>query len=87
MTIGIVGGDILLIGLQWMFYIARHERIRVLFEGVQAGTGAEVNLIAAILRAGIIGWVFNHPAADCPVFKFNRLIILIAIQIYFPFGL
>ena len=49
--------------LEGMLHLARHERIRILFEDAQTGAGAKVNSLAAIQRAGIIGRVSEFASA------------------------
>ena len=55
--------------LEGMFHLARHERIGILFEDTQAGTGAEIDLLAAIHNAGIICWVFKVTSAGSFIFR------------------
>lgn len=52
-----------------MFHIARHERVGILFEDAQAGAGAEVDALAAIVRAGMARGVFDGPPAGGLVFR------------------
>lgn len=57
-----------LIFLDGMLRITRHERTWVLFENAQAGMGAEVNLFAMMVSAGIFGGVFDFPSAGGSIF-------------------
>ncbi len=56
--------------VNWMLDLSRHERIRVLLEDTQTGTRAKVYPLAAINGAGIILRVFEFAAA-CS-FEFKR---------------
>jgi hypothetical protein len=42
-----------------MFDLARHERIRILFEDMLTGMSAEIDSLAAIHDAGVYCWVFE----------------------------
>ena len=61
-------GSLKLIFFERMFHFTRDKRIGVLFKDTQAGAGAEVDLLAAIVGARIIHWVFQFTSAGSFVF-------------------
>jgi hypothetical protein len=46
-----------------MFDFARHEWIRIQKENFQTSLRTEINLFAAMVCAGIFGYIFYFPAA------------------------
>lgn len=87
LAIGIFHICTLLIFLQRMFHLPFHKRIGVLLKDTQAGAGAEVDPLAAIICAWKFGWVFDLPAAGSFVFGFNGMIRLNIVQDHLSFGL
>jgi hypothetical protein len=63
----------MLIFLNGMFHFPSHERIRILLEDAQTGTGAEIDSLAAIHGAGIIYRIYEFAFAGSFVywFRFN----------------
>ena len=52
-----------------VFDFSCHEGIRVPLEGAQAGARAEIDTLAAILGADVIGRVFQFAAASSLIFR------------------
>ena len=46
-----------------MFYFTRHERIGIQIENAQAGAGAEIDPLAVIDRAWVLGGIFERAFA------------------------
>ena len=79
--------EVSLIIIEGMLNLTIHERVRVFFEDSQAGAGAEVDRLTAILRAGIFGWVFEFPSTGSFVFRqqgvfwFSQSSVFLAVRI------
>ncbi len=52
-----------------MFNFTCHERIRILLKDSQAGTGAEIDALAAVISAGVICWVFEFASTGGFIFR------------------
>jgi len=55
--------------IRWVLHLACHESVRVFYEDTQAGTGTEIDGLAAIIRAGIFRRVFNSSPTGGFIFR------------------
>ena len=53
---------------EWMFHFACHKRVRIFFKDTMAGAGAEVESLAAIDGAWLIGRVIEFAPTGSFVF-------------------
>jgi hypothetical protein len=68
-----------------VLHFTLHERVGIQKKSLKACPRTEGNFFAAILRAGIFGWVPDLPAAGSFEFGFWGRVCLSPSQVHFPF--